>query len=67
MSAIKKRSGPHEDTIREFRVHSRTGLTLRPVLQEFQGLLRGVPTVLGMSHCRVVSPLDGWMYLSTQR
>jgi circadian clock protein KaiC len=47
ISVIKKRSGPHEDTIREFRIDSRSGLTLGPVLQEFQGVLRGVPTYVG--------------------
>jgi len=47
ISVIKKRSGPHEDTIREFRIESRSGLTLGPVLQEFQGVLRGVPTYVG--------------------
>ena len=37
ISVIKKRSGPHEDTIREFRIDSRTGLTLGPVLHKIPG------------------------------
>ena len=47
ISVIKKRSGSHEDTIREFRIDGRTGITVGPVLEEFQGVLRGVPTYVG--------------------
>jgi circadian clock protein KaiC len=47
ISVIKKRSGSHEDTIREFRIDGRSGLTVGPVLEEFQGVLRGVPTYVG--------------------
>jgi circadian clock protein KaiC len=47
ISVIKKRSGTHEDTIREFRIHSKTGITVGPVLEEFQGVLRGVPNYVG--------------------
>jgi circadian clock protein KaiC len=46
MSVIKKRTGSHEDTIREFRIDSQ-GLTLGPPLDQFQGVLRGVPTYVG--------------------
>jgi circadian clock protein KaiC len=46
ISVVKKRTGPHEDTIREFRIDS-TGLTLGEPLVEFQGVLRGVPTLVG--------------------
>jgi circadian clock protein KaiC len=48
VSVIKKRTGPHEDTIREFRVTSR-GIEVGTALQEFQGVLRGVPTYVGGS------------------
>jgi len=44
ISVIKKRSGPHERTIREFRI-SEQGLTLGEPLEGFQGVLRGVPTI----------------------
>jgi circadian clock protein KaiC len=47
VSVIKKRSGFHEDTIREFRIDEKSGLTVGPVLDEFQGVLRGVPTFVG--------------------
>jgi circadian clock protein KaiC len=46
ISVVKKRTGRHEDTIREFRIDDR-GITLGEPLVEFQGVLRGVPTLLG--------------------
>ncbi len=46
MSIIKKRTGPHEATIREYRIDNR-GLTIGDPLSEFQGVLRGVPTYIG--------------------
>jgi circadian clock protein KaiC len=46
MSAVKKRTGTHEDTIREFRITER-GIEVGPALQDFQGVLRGVPTYVG--------------------
>jgi circadian clock protein KaiC len=46
MSVIKKRTGKHEDTIREYRI-SANGLTVGAPLHEFQGVLRGVPTFVG--------------------
>jgi circadian clock protein KaiC len=48
VSVIKKRTGKHEETIREFRI-SGAGLTLGEPLSEFQGILRGVPTFVGKS------------------
>lgn len=46
VSVIKKRSGPHEDTIREFRI-SNDGLSVGKALTNFQGVLRGVPVIIG--------------------
>lgn len=46
LSVVKKRTGEHEDTIREYRISSK-GLSIGPALQNFQGVLRGVPTFLG--------------------
>ena len=46
ISVIKKRTGGHEDTIREFRI-DRSGVTIGPPLTQFQGILRGVPTYVG--------------------
>ncbi len=46
ISVVKKRTGSHEDTIREFQISDR-GITIGPPLEEFQGVLRGVPTYVG--------------------
>src|SRR6202045_876352 len=46
MSIIKKRTGMHESTIREFRI-DRRGLTIGKPLDGFQGILRGVPSYVG--------------------
>jgi circadian clock protein KaiC len=45
VSIIKKRTGKHEETIREFRITER-GISLGEPLEEFQGILRGVPTLV---------------------
>ena len=44
ISVIKKRSGPHEGTIREFWIGA-SGLTIGPPLDRFQGVLRGTPVL----------------------
>jgi circadian clock protein KaiC len=46
MSIIKKRTGMHETTIREYRIDDR-GLTVGEPLDRFQGILRGVPVYIG--------------------
>lgn len=46
ISIVKKRTGAHEDTIREYRIGS-AGITLGAPLTDFQGVLRGVPTLFG--------------------
>jgi circadian clock protein KaiC len=46
ISIVKKRTGLHEDTIREFRIGTR-GITLGDPLTNLQGVLRGVPTLVG--------------------
>jgi circadian clock protein KaiC len=48
MSIIKKRTGAHETTIREFRIDGR-GLTIGEPLDGFQGVLHGVPAYVGES------------------
>jgi circadian clock protein KaiC len=48
ISTIKKRSGAHERTIREFKLGPGKIHVGRP-LHDFQGVLTGVPTVLGGS------------------
>jgi circadian clock protein KaiC len=46
ISVIKKRTGRHEETIREYMI-SESGLRLGSPLSGFQGVLRGVPTFVG--------------------
>jgi circadian clock protein KaiC len=46
ISIIKKRTGTHESTIREYRIGSK-GLTIGEPLNAFQGVLRGVPEYHG--------------------
>jgi circadian clock protein KaiC len=45
ISVVKKRTGFHEDTIREYRIDKR-GFILGEPLTGFQGVLRGVPTLV---------------------
>src|SRR3954469_4446443 len=45
ISVIKKRTSSHEDTIREYLI-DRRGVTLGQPLTDFQGVLRGVPTLV---------------------
>ena len=45
ISVVKKRTGAHEDTIREYRIDKR-GITLGDPLMNFQGVLRGVPELI---------------------
>jgi circadian clock protein KaiC len=45
ISVVKKRTGSHEDTIREFRIDNR-GITVGEPLTNFHGVLRGVPMVV---------------------
>lgn len=48
ISVIKKRSGAHEETIREFRLGP-SGVYVGPALSSFQGVLTGVPIYTGDS------------------
>jgi circadian clock protein KaiC len=47
ISVLKKRTGKHERTIREFRVDS-GGIHLGNPLREFRGILTGIPVYEGM-------------------
>jgi circadian clock protein KaiC len=48
LSVMKKRSGPHESTIREFQIGPER-LRVGAALSEFQGVLTGVPHYIGAS------------------
>ena len=57
MSVIKKRTGMHEATIREYRIDNR-GLTVGGPLDGFQGVLRGVPVYVGEGKPLLEDPLS---------
>jgi len=46
ISVVKKRVGPHEDTIREFRIGG-AGVTVGEPLADFRGIMTGVPVFEG--------------------
>ncbi|MBX8607435.1 AAA family ATPase [Pseudomonas cichorii] len=48
ISVIKKRTGTHESTIREYRI-GKSGLRIGDPLAAFQGILRGAPDYFGES------------------
>jgi circadian clock protein KaiC len=48
ISVVKKRSGGHQDTIREFSLGP-DGVKVGPPLQEFHGILTGIPVFAGAS------------------
>lgn len=57
VSVIKKRTGTHEDGIREYRI-GQGGLHVGAPLTEFQGVLRGVPTYVGPHGAMMTTPGD---------
>ena len=52
ISVLKKRSGPHENTIRELRFGPE-GIQFGEPLEEFQGVLSGTPESIKMSESQV--------------
>lgn len=48
VSVIKKRTGPHEDTIREFSITTK-GIQVGKPLSDFKGVLTGTPDYIGQS------------------
>ena len=47
VAVIKKRSGPHEKTLREYKVEAGRGLRIGKPLKEFHGVLTGLPVFHG--------------------
>ena len=58
IAMIKKRSGLHEKTIREFKLVAGQGLRIGEPLKEFQGVLTGVPVFQGGAG-KIMSVSDG--------
>src|SRR5207253_2193088 len=46
LSIVKKRSGPHESTIRQMSISS-NGIVIGEPLVNFEGVMTGVPKMLG--------------------
>jgi circadian clock protein KaiC len=57
ISVVKKRSGAHESTIREFQITS-DGIRVGEPLKDFQGVLTGVPLYSGSKGTLIDGP-DG--------
>jgi len=55
MSVVKKRTGGHEDTIREYRIGSK-GISFGEPLVGFQGVLSGVPILVGENSALLEDP-----------
>jgi len=58
VAIIKKRSGRHEKSIREFRLDSGVGIRIGQPLAQFQGILTGIPSFIGESR-DMLSESDG--------
>lgn len=58
LSVVKKRSGHHEHTIREFQLSDR-GLVLGPPLRDFHGVFSGTPSYTGDSEPLLHGDPDG--------
>ena len=48
ISVVKKRSGAHENAIREFKMSSK-GLSVGAALEQYRGVLSGIPSFEGMN------------------
>jgi circadian clock protein KaiC len=53
ISVVKKRSGAHEETIREYRMGPPHGVSVGKPLVGFRGVLSGIPTYIGGSQALV--------------
>jgi circadian clock protein KaiC len=58
LSVVKKRSGSHENAIREFQLTA-DGLKVGPPLTEFSGILTGTPTYVGSPKPLMPDNVDG--------
>jgi len=56
IAVVKKRSGPHERTIREFALEPGHGLHIGAPLREFRGVLTGVPEFHGRASQMMEQP-----------
>jgi circadian clock protein KaiC len=59
ISVVKKRSGAHEDTIREYRIGLPGGVSVGKPLTAFRGVLSGTPSYVGSAHELTGEPPSG--------
>ncbi len=55
ISVVKKRSGMHEETIREYRMGPPDGVSVGKPLTGFRGVLTGVPSYVGTAEALVAT------------
>ncbi|GGB65671.1 ATPase domain-containing protein [Blastomonas aquatica] len=55
ISVVKKRMSMHEDSIREYSINNQ-GMAFGPPLTDFQGVLKGVPVLVGSAPLPGVKP-----------
>lgn len=58
LSVVKKRSGVHEHSIREFRLSS-SGISVGPPLKQFSGIFSGNPRFTGEQIPNIADDFDG--------
>ena len=46
ISVVKKRTGAHEETLRELKI-AKGGVFVGPILEDFSGIFSGIPTFIG--------------------
>jgi circadian clock protein KaiC len=56
---VKKRSGPHEETIREYGLGAPFGVRIGQPLTGFRGVLTGAPVFEGGASNLFEGPADG--------
>jgi circadian clock protein KaiC len=59
IAVMKKRSGGHEKTIREFKLDAGIGVRVGNPLRDFQGVLTGVPQFVGAAGDMMGAPGNG--------
>ncbi len=57
ISVIKRRTGPHERSIREFKLDSE-GIHVGPPLTDFHGIMQGAPTFVGSTQSLMADTLS---------
>jgi circadian clock protein KaiC len=62
ISVLKSRSGNHENTIREYSLSAKNGVTVGEPIRAFQGVLTGVPRFIGKGSVLAESEEDAGVF-----